>query len=153
MSVKKIPDGYHSVSPYLIVSSAEDAIKFYVRAFGASENMRLLMPDGKIGHAEILIGNSIIMLSSANQDWGFNSPEHYGGSPASIFLYVENVDEFTQKAIAAGAVEKQPSQDMFWGDRLAKLDDPFGYSWSIATHIEDVSLEESQKRLYEQYSS
>jgi len=153
MSVKKIPDGYNSVSPYLIVPNAEEAIAFYRKAFGASENMRLLMPDGSIGHAEIRIGNSIIMLSGVNLDMGFKDPSHYGGSPVSIFVYVEDVDDFSAKAIPAGATVKQAPQDMFWGDRLTKLKDPFGYEWTIATHIEDVSLEEAQKRLHEQYST
>ena len=153
MSVKKIPDGYHSVAPYLIVPNAEEAIAFYIKAFGASENMRLKMPDGSIGHAEIYIGNSIIMIGSANPKMGFKAPEHYGGSPVSIFLYVEDVDDFSSQAISAGAMEKQVPQDMFWGDRMAKLVDPFGYEWSIATHIEDVSLEEAQKRLFDQYST
>ncbi|MEM8832264.1 MAG: VOC family protein [Cyanobacteria bacterium P01_G01_bin.19] len=153
MSVNKIPDGYNSVAPYLIVPDAEEAIEFYTKAFGASENMRLNMPDGSIGHAEIRIGNSIIMLSSANPDMGFHSPEQYGGSPVSIFLYVEDVDDFTSQATSAGATIKQAPLDMFWGDRMAKLKDPFGYEWSVATHIEDVSLEESQRRLYEQYSA
>ena len=153
MSVKKIPDGYNSVSPYLIVPNAEEAIAFYIQAFGASENMRLLMPDDSIGHAEIRIGNSIIMLSGVNPDMGFKSPEQYGGSPVSIFVYVEDVDDFSAKAISAGATVKQAPQDMFWGDRLTKLKDPFGYEWTIATHIEDVSLEEAQKRLHELYST
>lgn len=153
MSVKKIPDGYHSVAPYLIVSNAEEAVEFYLKAFGASENMRLTMPDGSIGHAEIRIGDSIIMLSSANLEMGFKSPEHFGGSPVSIFLYVEDVDDFSAKAISAGATVKQAPQDMFWGDRMAKLIDSFGYEWSIATHVEDVPLEEAQRRLLEQYSN
>ena len=153
MSVKQIPDGYHSVAPYLIVTNAEEAIAFYIKAFGASENMRLKMPDGSIGHAEIRIGDSIIMLSNANSCMGFHAPEHYGGSPVSIFLYVEDVDNFTSQATSAGATVKQAPLDMFWGDRMAKLVDPFGYEWSVATHFEDVSLEESQRRLYEQYSS
>jgi len=153
MSVKKIPEGYHSVAPYLIVPDAEAAIEFYIKAFGASENMRLKMPDGSIGHGEIRIGNSIIMLSSANLEMGFKAPEHYGGSPVSIFLYVKDVDNFTSQATSAGATVKQAPLDMFWGDRMAKLVDPFGYEWSVATHIEDVSLEESQRRLYEQYST
>ena len=153
MSVKKIPDGYHSVAPYLIVPHAEEAIEFYIKAFGASENMRLKMPDGSIGHAEIRIGNSIIMLSSANPEMGFRAPEHYGGSPVSIFLYVEDVDDFSSQAISAGVTEKQAPQDMFWGDRMAKLVDPFGYEWSIATHVEDISLEEAQKRLFDKYST
>lgn len=152
MSVKKIPDGYNSVAPYLIVPNAAEAIEFYIKAFGASDNMRLMMPDGSIGHAEIRIGDSIIMLSSANPNMGFHAPEHYGGSPVNIFLYVEDVDDFTSQAASAGATVKQAPLDMFWGDRMAKLKDPFGYEWSVATHIEDVPLEETQRRLYEQYS-
>ncbi|MEL6928367.1 MAG: VOC family protein [Cyanobacteria bacterium J06600_6] len=150
--VKQIPDGYHSVTPYLIVPSAEKAIAFYVQAFDATENMRLMMPDGKIGHAEVKIGNSIIMLSNANPEWGFKAPQDLGGSPISIFLYVEDVDSLTEKALAAGATEQQAPQNMFWGDRIAKIDDPFGHNWTLATHVEDVSLEESQKRLYVEYS-
>lgn len=153
MSVKQIPDGYHSVAPYLIVPNAEEAILFYIKAFEASEKMRLKMPDGSIAHAEIHIGDSIIMLSNANSDMGFHAPEHYGGSPVSIFLYVEDVDNFASQATSAGAKVKQAPLDMFWGDRMAKLVDPFGYEWSVATHVEDVSLEESQRRLYEQYSN
>ena len=152
MSARKIPDNYHSITPYLIVPNAEEAIEFYIKAFGASENMRLTMPDGSIGHAEIKIGNSILMLSSANMEMGFKSPEQLGGSSVSLFLYVEDVDCFAKKAIAAGAIERQPLENMFWGDRMVKLDDLFGYSWSIATHIEDVTLQESQKRLYALYS-
>lgn len=153
MSVKKIPDGYHSVAPYLIVPNAEEAISFYVKAFRATENMRLNMPDGSIGHAEIRVGDSIIMLGSANPNMGFHAPEHYGGSPVSIFLYVEDVDDFASQASSAGAIVKQAPQDMFWGDRMAKLVDPFGYSWSVATHIKDIPLEEAQKRLHKQYST
>ncbi len=121
MSVKQIPDGYHSVAPYLIVTNASEAIEFYIKAFGAAENMRLKMPDGSIGHAEIRIGNSIIMLSNANSSMGFHPPEHYGGSPVSIFLYVEDVDNFTSQATSAGVSVKQAPLDMFWGDRMAKL--------------------------------
>ena len=153
MSVKKIPEGYNSVAPYLIVPDAAKAIEFYIKAFGASENMRLNMPDGSIGHAEIRIGDSIIMLGSANPEMGFYPPEHYKGSPVSIFLYVEDVDDFTSQATAAGVTIKQAPLDMFWGDRMAKLNDPFGYEWSVATHTEDVPLEEVQRRLYEQYSA
>ncbi|MEM6611508.1 MAG: VOC family protein [Cyanobacteria bacterium P01_C01_bin.72] len=152
MSVKQIPDGYHSVTPYLIVPDAEEAIAFYIKAFDAAENVRLMMPDGKIGHAEIKIGNSIIMIASANPEFGFKAPEDLGGSSISIFLYVVDVDSFTAKALAAGAIEQQAPQNMFWGDRLAKIEDPFGYSWTIATHIEDVTLEECQARLYAEYA-
>lgn len=152
MSTKAIPDSYHSITPYLIVPKAEEAIEFYIKAFGALENKRLTMPDGSIIHAEIWIGDSILMLSSANVEMGFKSPEQLGGSTVSLFLYVEDVDSFATKAIAAGAIERQPLEDMFWGDRMIKLEDPFGYSWSIATHMEDVTLQESQKRLYTLYS-
>lgn len=152
MSVKQIPDGYHSVTPYLIVPDAEAAIAFYIKAFKAIEKARMMMPDGKIGHAEIKIGNSIIMLACANPEYGFRAPQDLGGSPVSIFLYVIDVDSFTAKALAAGAIEQQAPQNMFWGDRLAKIEDPFGYSWTIATHIEDVTLEECQKRLYAEYA-
>jgi PhnB protein len=153
MTVKKIPDGYHSIAPYLVVANAAEAIEFYSKAFGAHEHMRLTMPDGRVGHAEIRIGNSIVMLGSAFPEMGFHAPDHYGGSPASIFLYVEDMEAVFTQAIKDGATEKQPPTDMFWGDRMAKVDDPFGYQWSIATHFEDVAPEEVRKRLEKAYAS
>ncbi len=142
--VKKIPDGYHTATPYLVVGDAARAIDFYKRAFGASELVRMDAPGGKIGHAELKIGDSMIMLS--DEMMGNRSPQTLGGSPVSIFLYVEDVDSVFNKAIDAGGKSDAPPTDMFWGDRFGKLTDPFGHIWSIATHIEDVAPEEMPKR-------
>lgn len=142
--VKKIPDGYHTATPYLVVGDAARAIDFYKQAFGASELVRMGAPEGKIGHAELKIGDSMIMLS--DEMMGNRSPKTLGGSPVSIFLYVEDVDSVFNKAINAGAKSDAPPTDMFWGDRFGKLTDPFGHVWSIATHIEDVAPEEMKKR-------
>ncbi len=142
--VKKIPDGYHTATPYLVVGDAARAIDFYKQAFGASELVRMGAPGGKIGHAELKIGDSMIMLS--DEMMGNRSPQTLGGSPVSIFLYVENVDSVFNQAIDAGAKSDAAPTDMFWGDRFGKLTDPFGHVWSIATHIEDVSPEEMEKR-------
>jgi PhnB protein len=143
--VKKIPEGYHSVTPYLVVGDAVRAIDFYTRAFGAKELMRMGAPEGKIGHAELKIGDSIIMLS--DEMMGNRSPQTLGGSPVSIFLYVEDVDSVFNQAINAGGKGEGSPADMFWGDRFAKLTDPFGHVWSIATHIEDVAPDEMQRRV------
>jgi PhnB protein len=143
--VKKIPEGYHSVTPYLVVGDAVRAIDFYTQAFGAKELMRMGAPEGKIGHAELKIGDSMIMLS--DEMMGNRSPQSLGGSPVSIFLYVEDVDSVFNQAINAGAKGEGSPADMFWGDRFAKLTDPFGHVWSIATHIEDVAPDEMQKRV------
>jgi PhnB protein len=142
--VKKIPAGYHSATPYLVVSDAARAIDFYKRAFGASELARMGTPEGKIGHAELKIGDSIIMLS--DELMGNRSPQTLGGSPVSIFLYVEDVDSVFNQAVNAGAKSDASPTDMFWGDRFGRLTDPFGHVWAIATHIEDVAPEEMKKR-------
>ena len=142
--VKKIPDGYHTATPYLVVGNAARAIEFYKQAFGASELVRMGAPEGKIGHAELKIGDSMIMLS--DEMMGNRSPKTLGGSPVSIFLYVEDVDSVFNQAINAGAKGDASPTDMFWGDRFGKLTDPFGHVWSIATHIEDVAPEEMSKR-------
>jgi PhnB protein len=142
--VKKIPAGYHSATPYLVVSDAARAIDFYKRAFGASELARMGTPEGKIGHAELKIGDSIIMLS--DELMGNRSPQTLGGSPVSIFLYVEDVDSVFNQAVNAGAKSDASPTDMFWGDRFGRLTDPFGHIWAIATHIEDVAPEEMKKR-------
>ncbi|HEV7226688.1 MAG TPA: VOC family protein [Pirellulales bacterium] len=146
MPVKPIPDGYHSVTPYLIVDGAAKALDFYQRAFGAKELFRMPHPDGKIGHAEIKIGDSPIMLADEFPEMGARSPQSLGGTPVSIMLYVENVDKLTEQAVAAGAKIVRPLKNQFYGDRSATLADPFGHTWHIATHIEDVSSEEMQKR-------
>jgi PhnB protein len=147
MAVKPIPDGYRAVTPYLIVNDAAAAISFYKRAFGAIETFRLPGPDGRIGHAEMLIGDSPIMLADEAPQMGARSAKTIGGSPISIMLYVENVDEQYPKAIAAGGKELRPLKNQFYGDRSGTLEDPFGITWTIGTHVEDVSSEELQKRM------
>jgi PhnB protein len=144
--VQPIPPGYHSVTPYLVVNNAARAIEFYQRAFGAKEIMRMDGPPGKIAHAEIKIGDSMIMLSDEMPGGGVRSPQSLGGTTAGTFLYVENVDSVFNQAASAGAKVDMPLADMFWGDRYGKLTDPFGHSWSLATHKEDVAPEEMKKR-------
>jgi len=143
--VKPIPEGYNSLAPYLAVRGAADAIQFYKRAFNATERMRVPMPDGKIGHAELQLGDSILMLADEYPDFGFTAPAD-GGSPVLLHLYVPDVDAVFKQALAAGAKELRPVQNQFYGDRSGGLQDPFGHSWNIATHIEDLTPEEIQKR-------
>jgi PhnB protein len=143
---KPVPDGYHTATPYLIVKGAAQAIEFYKKAFGATELMRMPQPGGKIGHAEIKIGDSPIMLADESPDVGARSPQSIGGSPVSIMLYVEDVDRIFSQAVAAGARVKRPVADQFYGDRTGGIEDPFGHLWYIATHKEDVSPEEMRKR-------
>jgi PhnB protein len=147
MAVKPVPDGYHTVTPYLIVSGAAKALDFYARAFGAEECMRMPGPEGKIMHAEIKIGNSMVMLADEFPQMGAQSPQTIGGTPMGILLYVENVDELFNRAIAAGGKIERPLQNQFYGDRSGTLIDPFGHKWTIGTHIEDVSPEEMQRRM------
>jgi PhnB protein len=146
MTVQPIPEGYHSATPYLIVNGAARAIEFYQRAFGATEIMRFAMPDGNIGHAEIKIGNSPIMLADEFPEMGYKGPQSLGGSPVSIMLYVEDVDSVFNRAVAAGGSIREGVQDKFYGDRTGTLQDPFGHVWHIATHKEDMSLEEMHRR-------
>lgn len=146
MSVKPIPDGYHTATPYLVVQGAANAIEFYKKAFGAEELLRLASPDGKIGHAEIKIGDSPIMLADEFPEMGFRGPRALGGSPVSILLYVEDVDARFNQAVSAGAKVLRPVLDQFYGDRSGHLEDPFGHQWALATHKEDVSPEEIEKR-------
>ncbi|MDX6406231.1 MAG: PhnB protein [Blastocatellia bacterium] len=146
MAVKPIPEGYHSVTPYLIVSGASDAIEFYKKAFGAIELMRMSAPGEKIGHAEIKIGDSPIMLADEFPEMGYKSPQTLGGSPVSIMIYVEDVDTVFDRAIAAGGKEQRPVKDQFYGDRMGTLEDPFGHVWHVATHTEDVPAEEMEQR-------
>jgi PhnB protein len=146
MAVKPIPDGYHTATPYLIIKNAGAALDFYRRAFGAVELMRLVAPTGAVGHAEIRIGNSVIMLADEMPNMGFRSSSALGGSPVSILLYLENVDERFKQAVDAGAKVVRPLQDQFYGDRSATLEDPFGHVWTVATHIEDVSPKEINRR-------
>ena len=145
--VKPIPDGYHTATPYLITQGAAAAIDFYKKVFGATEIMRMAQPDGKIGHAEMRIGDSVIMLADEVPQMGHRSPKSLGGSPVSILLYVEDVDAVVARAVAAGAKLTQPVRDQFYGDRNATIEDPFGHVWIIATHIEDVSPEEMKRRM------
>ena len=144
--VRAVPEGYHSVTPYLVLRQASDAIEFYKKAFDAAEVFRMPGPDGAIAHAEIRIGDSQIMMCEENPQMGAQSPQALGGSPANLFLYVEDVDAAYKKAVDAGATATMPPQDMFWGDRYGKLVDPYGHEWSIATHIEDVTPEQMAER-------
>jgi len=144
--VKPIPEGYHAVTPYLIVNGGAKAIDFYKKAFGATELFRLAQPDGKIGHAEIKIGDSPIMLADEAPQMGAKSPQSFGGSPVGIHLYVEDVDKVFNQAIAAGAKVERPVEDKFYGDRAGGIIDPFGHRWYISTHKEDVPPEELEKR-------
>jgi len=148
--VKPIPDGYHSVTPYLVVDDAKAAIDFYIRAFGATEKFRLPMGD-RIGHAEIKIGDSHVMLADEFPDMGHRGPKALGGTPVSLMLYVEDVDYTFRQAIEAGATEKRPVENQFWGDRMGTLTDPFGHMWSLATTVEEVAPDELQRRM-EQFS-
>jgi PhnB protein len=145
-TVKPIPEGYHTATPYLIVTGAAKAIEFYKKAFGAEEIMRMAQPDGRIGHAEIKIGDSPIMLADEFPDMGARSPQSLGGSPVSILLYVKDVDAMFTQAVAAGAIVQRPVADQFYGDRTGGVTDPFGHVWHIATHKEDVSPETMKKR-------
>lgn len=144
--MKAIPDGYHSVTPYLIVDNAAKAIEFYKKVFDAKEQMRMPKPDGKVGHAELEIGTSKIMLADEFPEMNARSPQVYGGTPVSIHLYVENVDEVAKLATQNGATIVRPLENMFYGDRSGTIKDPFGHVWYISTHVEDVSHEELKTR-------
>ena len=146
MAAKPIPDGYSSVTPYLAVKQAADAIEFYRRAFGAKERCRMVAPDGKVGHAELTIGDSVIMLADEHPDMDFRSPESYGGASVTLHLYVKDVDASFRKATDAGAKQLREVKDQFYGDRSGTLRDPFGHVWHIATHKEDLSPEEIDRR-------
>lgn len=143
---KPIPEGYHTATPYLIIRGASDAIEFYKKAFGATELFRFPAPDGKVGHAEIKIGDSPIMLADEYPEMGYKGPQSLGGSPVSIMIYVEDVDTVFNRAVASGASVKEPVSDKFYGDRIGTLTDPFGHVWHVSTHKEDISAEEMQRR-------
>jgi PhnB protein len=145
MTVKPIPDGYHSVQPYLTVHNAATAIDFYKAAFGATERLRIEQKDGHIGHAEIQIGDSCVMLADENAQMDSFCPAHYGGSPISLLIYTEDCDAMYHQAVAAGAKGLREPADQFYGDRVAGIEDPSGYKLFIATHIKDVSREELEK--------
>jgi PhnB protein len=146
MAVKAIPDGYHSVTPYLIVKGADRAIEFYKKAFGAALRMRMDGPNGTVGHAEIEIDGSAVMLADEFPDMGFRSPQSLGGAGVSLHLYVRDVDACFDKAVAAGAKELRPVQDQFYGDRSGTMEDPFGHVWTVSTHKEDLSADEIRRR-------
>jgi PhnB protein len=146
--VKAIPDGYHSVTPYLIVDGAAEAIRWYGEAFGATEMLRLPMGD-KIGHAEIRIGDSFVMLSDEWPDYGKLGPKSRGGATSSLMIYLEDVDVAFERAIAAGATVERPVENQFYGDRSGSIVDPFGHGWTLSTHVEDLSEEEIQRRMAE----
>ena len=146
MPVKPIPDGYHSVTPYLIINGAAAALDFYKKAFGAAELFRMDAPGGKIGHAEIKIGDSPIMLADEYPDMGYRGPRSIGGSPVSLMIYVGDADKVFNQALAAGAKVQQPMKDQFYGDRSGTLEDPFGHVWTVATHKEDLTPEEIGRR-------
>jgi PhnB protein len=145
-NVKPIPEGYHSVTPYLSIKGAAEAIEFYKKAFGARELFRMDGPDGKVGHAEIQIGDSRVMLADEYPEMGHKSPRAYGGTPVMMHLYVEDVDTMFNQAVAAGAKAVRPLKDEFYGDRTGGLEDPFGHSWYLATHKEDLTPEEMSRR-------
>jgi PhnB protein len=151
-NVKPVPEGYHTATPYLCCKGAAAAIEFYKKAFDAIETLRMAEPDGKIGHAEIRIGDSYLMLADEHPPRGVYGPQHYGGSPISVLLYVENADKMVEQAVAAGGKITQPLQDQFYGDRTATIADPFGHQWYIHTHIRDVSPEEMKAAMQGQSS-
>jgi PhnB protein len=144
--VKPIPEGYPEVTPYLIVDGAAKALDFYKRVFGATERMRMPGPGGKVGHAEIAIGRSVIMLADEHPEMDARGPRAFGGSPVSLHVYVPDVDATVKAAVAAGAKVVRPVEDRFYGDRLGTIEDPFGHHWSVATHEEDVPPDEMARR-------
>lgn len=144
--VNAIPVGYEGATPYLIVKEATRALEFYQKAFGATEIMRIPAPEGKVGHAEIKIGAALIMLADEFPDMNCRSPQSFGGTPVSIMVYVQDVDRFVNRAVAAGATVLRPVENKFYGDRAASLEDPFGHQWHFATHVEDMPPDELAKR-------
>ncbi|MGI9080986.1 MAG: VOC family protein [Thermoleophilaceae bacterium] len=147
--VKPIPDGYPRVTPYLGVDGADAAIEFYVSVLGAKERMRMPAPEGKVGHAELEFGESVIMLADEHPEMGMRGPKTVGGTPVTIHLYVEDVDAVFEAAIAAGATALGEVKDQFYGDRSGQFEDPFGHRWNVASHVEDVAPEEMEKRMAE----
>jgi PhnB protein len=147
MTVPYRPPGYHSVTPYLALRDAKAAIDFYSRAFGAALVLKLDLPDGSVAHAEIRVGDTILMLAEEDAERGNRSPLALGGSPVSMMIYVPDVDAAYARALAAGATRLRPVEDQFYGDRSGTLADPYGYQWTLATHVEDVSAAEAQRRM------
>ena len=148
-SVKTIPDGYHTVTPYLVVPDAVRALEFYQKAFNAQQTFRTDGPNGRVMHAEMKIGNSILMLCEENPEWGCLSPASLKGNSLSLYLYVEDADAVFNQAVRAGASVLMPLADMFWGDRWGQVSDPFGHRWSVATHKEDVTPEQIKQRSHD----
>jgi PhnB protein len=146
MATQPIPEGYHTVTPYLAVDDAAEAIEYYTKAFGAKERVRMATPDGKVGHAELEIGDSLVMLSDPFPQASTKTPSELGGTSVSVFMYVEDVDAVVKQAVGAGATVTMEVADQFWGDRFGSVKDPFGHLWSIATHVEDVPPEEMAER-------
>ncbi len=146
-TVNPIPKGMHTVTPHLICAGAAEALDFYAKAFGAEELSRMPGPEGRIMHASFRIGDSVIMLNDENRQWGALGPKALKGSPVTIHLYVEDADAFFERAVKAGAKVTMPLDDMFWGDRYGKLEDPFGHQWSIGTHVREVTREEMQQAM------
>ena len=153
MPAKSTPAGYHTVTPSIIVRGAAEAIDFYKRAFGAEEVTRMDGPDGKVMHAELRIGDSIVMLGDENPQWGALSPLSTNGLPGSLHIYVDDADAAFERAVRAGATVRYPLEDAFWGDRYGKVVDPFGHQWGIATHVKDMSPEEVERASKEFFSS
>ena len=149
--VKPIPDGYRTITPYLSIKGAANAIDFYKKAFGATELMRMAEPDGRVGHAEVLVGDSRIMLADEAPDIDFRSPHSIGGTAVHLHMYVENADAVVSQAVAAGAKVVRPVQDQFYGDRSGSVADPYGHVWHVSTHKEDLSMEEIRKRAAAQH--
>lgn len=147
--VNPIPEGYPRLTPYLIVDGASDAIDFYTSVLGATERMRMDAPGGRIGHAELEIGDSVVMLADENPEMNARGPKAFGGSPVSLMVYVEDVDGVFGRALEAGAKELRPVENQFYGDRLGAFEDPFGHEWNVASHVEDVPPEEMEKRAAE----
>ncbi|MBO9491964.1 VOC family protein [Endozoicomonas sp. G2_1] len=147
MSVKPIPKGFRSVNPYLVVRNANQAIEFYQNAFNAKVTLELNTPTGTVAHAELKIGNTIVMLTEEYPEMGFFSPDTLGGSAVSLMLYLKDVDQAVAQAIEAGAIETRPVADQFYGDRTGTVKDPFGHTWTIATHIEDLTDQELKDRM------
>jgi PhnB protein len=145
-AVKPIPDGYPRVIPYLSVDGANAAIDFYTTVFGATERVRMAGPQGKIGHAELAIGDSVVMLADAVPDMGGQTPQSLGGTPVTVMVYVEDVDAVFDRAIKAGAAEERKVENQFYGDRAGQFADPFGHKWFVATHVEDVPPDEMERR-------
>ena len=147
IKVKPIPDGYHSITPYLVIKGAAAAIDFYKQAFGATEIMRMPQPDGRVGHAELKFGDSVVMLADEYPEMDVVGPKTLGNTSVGLLLYLDDVDKAVERAVSLGATIKKPVADQFYGDRTGTIEDPFGHKWTLAVHIEDVTPEEMQRRM------